>query len=97
VLECSAQAAQTFGRQGLSVLEIGDEALIETNDFTLEGRAMRNVRQMANRVRRLGYVASVPRLSDVVAIATTAGEDGHTRVRAMLQFVRGVGTAGHST
>ncbi len=62
VLGCSAQAAQTFGRHGLSVLEIGDEALVEVDAFSLDGRAMRNVRQMVNRVRRLGYTAVVRRL-----------------------------------
>jgi lysyl-tRNA synthetase class 2 len=65
VLGCSARAAQTFARLGLSVLEIGDEAVVEVADFSLHGRAMRNVRQMVNRVRRLGYTATVTRLDQL--------------------------------
>ncbi len=59
VLGCSAEAALAFERQGLSVLEIGDEAVVDVPTFALQGRTMRNVRQMVNRVRRNGYQAVV--------------------------------------
>jgi lysyl-tRNA synthetase class 2 len=65
VLGCSAVAAHTFARHGFSVLEIGDEALVDVAGFSLDGRPMRNVRQMVNRVTRLGYVATVRRLADI--------------------------------
>jgi lysyl-tRNA synthetase class 2 len=67
VLGCSAQAAQTFARHGMSVLEIGDEAVVTVAEFSLDGRAMRNVRQMVNRVRRLGYTADVRRIGDLTS------------------------------
>ncbi len=49
----------------MSALELGDEAVVEVADFTLEGRAMRNVRQMANRVERGGYTCRVRRVADL--------------------------------
>jgi lysyl-tRNA synthetase class 2 len=49
----------------MSALEIGDEAVVETAGFTLEGRAMRNVRQMANRTERAGYTCRVSRVADL--------------------------------
>ena len=36
-------------------IDIGDEAVIKVSDFTLEGRAMGNVRHMVNRIRRKDY------------------------------------------
>ncbi|MEI7442695.1 MAG: phosphatidylglycerol lysyltransferase domain-containing protein [Actinomycetes bacterium] len=49
----------------MSALEIGDEAIVEVPTFTLEGRAMRNVRQMVNRVRRQGYTTQVATLGEL--------------------------------
>ena len=59
VLGASQRAADTYHRAGLDAWELGDEAVLETSCFTLEGRGMRTVRQAANRVRRLGYVADI--------------------------------------
>jgi lysyl-tRNA synthetase, class II len=55
VLAASETAAEAYRRAGLDALEIGDEAVVEVADFTLEGRAMRPVRQAVNRARRAGY------------------------------------------
>jgi lysyl-tRNA synthetase class 2 len=66
VMGCSELAAEVWCRDGdLTALEIGDEAVVEVAGFTLQGRAMRNVRQMAARVCRQGYVAEIRRVSDV--------------------------------
>jgi len=46
-------------------VDIGDEAIIQVNDFTLEGRPMANVRQMVNRIRRKGYTSLTLKWSDV--------------------------------
>jgi lysyl-tRNA synthetase class 2 len=48
-------------------LELGDEAVVYVADFTLEGRAMRNVRQMTSRVGRQGYAAQIRRVEDIPA------------------------------
>jgi lysyl-tRNA synthetase class 2 len=50
---------------GMDALELGDEAVVEVADFTLEGRAMRNVRQMVNKIERKGYVCETRRLRDI--------------------------------
>jgi lysyl-tRNA synthetase class 2 len=50
---------------GFSALELGDEAVIDTTAFSLEGRPMRNVRQMVRRSERAGYVVEAGRVSEV--------------------------------
>ncbi len=66
VLGCSELGAKTWCREGsLTALELGDEAIVEVADFSLQGRSMKNVRQMVTRVGRHGYVAEVRRVGDV--------------------------------
>lgn len=40
---------------GMSAIEIGDEAIIDCKEFTLEGRPMANVRQTINKAKREGF------------------------------------------
>jgi len=66
VLGCSELGAETWCREGgLTALELGDEAIVNVADFSLQGRSMRNVRQMVSRVCRHGYVAEVRRTSEI--------------------------------
>jgi lysyl-tRNA synthetase class 2 len=66
VLACSELGGDVWTREtGMSALELGDEAVVEVADFSLEGRTMRNVRQMVNRVERAGYTAEVYRVRDL--------------------------------
>ncbi len=65
VMGCSEQAGTAWSRAGLSALEIGDEAVVEVAEFSLEGRAMRNVRQAVARVERAGYRTEVRRSRDI--------------------------------
>jgi lysyl-tRNA synthetase class 2 len=68
VMGCSELGAEVWCREGgLIALELGDEAVVEVAGFSLQGRQMRNVRQMAARVCRQGYEARVRRLSDIPA------------------------------
>ncbi len=67
VMGCGEQAGSAWARTGLSALEIGDEAVVEVADFSLEGRAMRNVRQAVARVERAGYTTQVRRVHDLPA------------------------------
>jgi lysyl-tRNA synthetase class 2 len=68
VMGCSELGATIFKReQGLTALALGDEAIIEVKDFTLEGRAMRGVRQACTRVARGGYEVQLRRIRDVPA------------------------------
>jgi lysyl-tRNA synthetase class 2 len=55
VLAVSETGGEAYHRAGFDALEIGDEAVVEVSDFTLDGRAMRSVRQAVNRAQRAGY------------------------------------------
>ncbi|MFG2448762.1 phosphatidylglycerol lysyltransferase domain-containing protein [Streptomyces sp. NPDC048512] len=67
VMGASEEAGTIYARHGLDALELGDEALVETAEFTLEGRAMRTVRQAYNRVRRAGYRVRIRRHEEIPA------------------------------
>ena len=68
VMGCSERGGEVWVREAnLRALELGDEAVVEVADFSLDGRPMRNVRQMVGRVERAGYVTEVCRLRDLPA------------------------------
>ncbi|MBB5854424.1 lysyl-tRNA synthetase class 2 [Amycolatopsis umgeniensis] len=62
---CSELGATVWARFGLEVLEIGDEAVVDTATFTLEGRVMRGVRQAVSRTKRAGYTVRVRKAEDL--------------------------------
>ncbi len=45
----------SFEQLGLSAFYIGDEAIVERETFSLEGRAIRKVRQSVSRLEKAGY------------------------------------------
>ncbi|MGV9993016.1 phosphatidylglycerol lysyltransferase domain-containing protein [Streptomyces sp. NPDC003374] len=66
VMGCSETGGEVWTREtGLDALELGDEAVVEVADFSLSGRAMRNVRQMVKRIERAGYETRVRRIRDL--------------------------------
>ncbi|GFE15895.1 membrane protein [Streptomyces glebosus] len=66
VTGCSETGGQVWTREtGMDALELGDEAIVDVADFTLTGRAMRNVRQMVKRIERNGYETRVRRVRDL--------------------------------
>ncbi|MEV7303481.1 phosphatidylglycerol lysyltransferase domain-containing protein [Streptomyces clavifer] len=66
VMGCSETGGEVWTREtGLAALEIGDEAVVDVADFSLTGRAMRNVRQMVKRIERNGYETRVRRVRDI--------------------------------
>ncbi|MEV7017094.1 phosphatidylglycerol lysyltransferase domain-containing protein [Streptomyces sp. NPDC093991] len=67
VMGASEEAGTIYARHGLDALELGDEAIVDIADFTLEGRAMRTVRQAHNRVQRAGYTVRIRRHQDIPA------------------------------
>jgi lysyl-tRNA synthetase class 2 len=84
VIGASEEGAIAYRRAGLDSLELGDEAVLDLSEFTLEGRSMRVVRQAVNRVRRAGYTLTLNRQRDLTSeeikeVRTTAeawrGED----------------------
>ncbi|WP_328914069.1 MULTISPECIES: phosphatidylglycerol lysyltransferase domain-containing protein [unclassified Streptomyces] len=78
VVGCSETGGEVWTREtGLDALELGDEAIVTTAAFTLQGRAMRNVRQMVKRIERSGYVCRVRRVGEL-----TEGEKQKVRLAA---------------
>jgi lysyl-tRNA synthetase class 2 len=79
VLACGNAAGKAYRRQGLDVIELGDEAIIDVAGFSLQGRPMRAVRQAVNRVQRSGYACAVVRQRDLppeaLAEAVRAADD----------------------
>jgi lysyl-tRNA synthetase, class II len=67
VVGASEDGAIAYHRAGLDSLELGDEAVLHLDEFSLEGRSMRVVRQAVNRVRRAGYTLDVRRQSELSA------------------------------
>jgi lysyl-tRNA synthetase class 2 len=85
VLACGNAGGKAYRRQGLDVIELGDEAIIDARSFSLDGRPMRAVRQAVGRIQRAGYACTVVRQRDLspdeLAEAMHAAEafrDGHT-------------------
>ncbi|WP_145984066.1 MULTISPECIES: phosphatidylglycerol lysyltransferase domain-containing protein [unclassified Pseudonocardia] len=64
VLGCSERGATAWAKAGLDALELGDEAVLDTATFTLDGRPMRGVRQTVARMQRSGHTVTVARLSE---------------------------------
>jgi lysyl-tRNA synthetase class 2 len=67
VMGASEEGGKVLARFGLDAVELGDEAVVEVDDFTLEGRAMRVVRQAYNRVERAGYRTRIRRHAEIPA------------------------------
>jgi lysyl-tRNA synthetase class 2 len=68
----SEEAGTVYARHGLGALELGDEAVVDTAGFTLDGRAMRTVRQAYHRVLRSGCTVRVRRHGDIPAAELSA-------------------------
>ncbi|WP_051940037.1 phosphatidylglycerol lysyltransferase domain-containing protein [Phaeacidiphilus oryzae] len=67
VMGASETAGTVYARHGLDALELGDEAIVYADEFTLEGRAMRTVRQAHKRIARGGHTVRVRRHRDIPA------------------------------
>jgi lysyl-tRNA synthetase class 2 len=61
ILGASEHRLELYRERGLHALYHGDEAVIETESFSLEGRPIRKVRQSVHRLERAGYQADVLR------------------------------------
>ncbi len=66
VMGCSERGATVFMRDcGLTALVLGDEAIVDVDDFSLDGRPMRGVRQACTRIARAGYDVRVRRVGEL--------------------------------
>jgi lysyl-tRNA synthetase, class II len=65
ILGASERWLPLYAGHGLHALYHGDEALVDVDSFSLEGRAIRKVRQSVHRLEREGYTAHVLAPSEV--------------------------------
>ena len=67
ILGASEAWLELYARHGLHALYHGDEAVVETATFSLDGRPIRKVRQSIHRLTRAGYRCEVLAAGDVDA------------------------------
>ncbi len=65
VLGASEEFLELYRAHGLRAIYHGDEAVVETRAFSLDGRAVRKVRQSCHRLERAGYRARAVRPSEL--------------------------------
>ena len=64
-LGASEELLPLFAGIGLRALYLGDEAVVDTNAFSLEGRPIRKVRQSVARLRKAGYSSQLCTLAEI--------------------------------
>ena len=67
ILGASERWLAVYARHGLHALYHGDEAIVDTAAFSLEGRAIRKVRQSVHRLDKAGYTTRILSPSSVDA------------------------------
>jgi len=75
ILGASEAFLPLYEARGLHALYHGDEAVVATASFSLEGRAIRKVRQSVHRLEQAGYRARVLRPSEIDAELRAELED----------------------
>jgi lysyl-tRNA synthetase class 2 len=65
ILGASGRWLGLYREHGLNVLYHGDEAVVETAEFSLDGRRIRKVRQSVHRLEKAGYTARLLRPSEI--------------------------------
>jgi lysyl-tRNA synthetase class 2 len=75
ILGASERFLPMYASRGLHALYHGDEAVLDTATFGLEGRAIRKVRQSVHRLEHAGYTARVLRPSELDGDARAELED----------------------
>jgi len=65
VVGASEQICPLYEELGLRTLYLGDEAIVELDAFSLEGRPIRKVRQSMTRLTKAGYTASLSELGEL--------------------------------
>jgi lysyl-tRNA synthetase, class II len=65
ILGASERWLELYRAHGLHALYHGDEAVVDTGSFSLDGRPIRKVRQSVHRLSKAGFTAQVARPSEV--------------------------------
>jgi lysyl-tRNA synthetase class 2 len=64
-LGVSRESRTLFEQAGLRGLYMGDEAIVDTERFSLEGRPIRKIRQSVSRLRKAGYRTAIAELGSL--------------------------------
>lgn len=67
VLSAGGRGAVAWREAGLRSVYLGDEAILDCRSFSLEGRAIRKVRQSVNRLTKAGYTSELVPVRALVA------------------------------
>jgi lysyl-tRNA synthetase, class II len=65
VVGASERLCPLYEEFGLRTIYLGDEAIIELAEFSLEGRAIRKVRQSVSRLQKAGFSAELHEVSEL--------------------------------
>ena len=65
VMGASERGARAYVAAGMNAVELGDEAVVDVREFSLEGRSMRVVRQAVGRVERSGHTVRIRRHAEL--------------------------------
>jgi lysyl-tRNA synthetase, class II len=66
-LGTSEELVDEYRREGFHTIYLGDEAVVRPEEFSLEGRPIRKVRQSVSRLRKAGYSVHILRVDEVDA------------------------------
>jgi len=81
VMGAGEQGARAYGGVGLAALEIGDEAIVDMGEFSLNAPGMKPVRQSVSRLQRRGYSVRVTRHAALTAADLAALGEAASRWR----------------
>jgi lysyl-tRNA synthetase class 2 len=81
VLGASERGAEVYHRFGLDALELGDEAVVRVDLFTLDGRQMRGVRQAVRRLHRAGFHCRIDAFDDLTTAEVAEARNDARRWR----------------
>ena len=90
----SAQICPLYEDLGLRTIYLGDEAIIELDKFSLEGRAIRKVRQSVSRLTKAGFTAELQPISALepkTLRGSRAGARARSRGRTRARVLDGDG------
>ncbi len=65
VLGAGEESLPAYAELGLRSLYLGDEAIVDTASFSLDGRQIRKVRQSVSRLEKAGYSVALARLDEI--------------------------------
>lgn len=85
-LGASKELLPVYRSAGLRSLYLGDEAIVDTHEFSLDGRWIRKVRQSVSRLDAAGFTAAIADLEDEALLAELEELSGRWREGAERGF-----------